>query len=318
MQFRLRGNERANITQISGMAQMTQISLISSASNRGIAYKKVDFNLILSGGVFLLVLLACLLNNYFIIDLKSTVEKETVAMILSNQTIINENKNSTSLESCRKLITEVSLIKFKTNLDNYEKNKSCTIFISAADSIVSFLLFIALLILIKYDPTVPQENFLKKLSIGLAFLFTILEFISLIIYLSIYMKTYHMYKFIEKTIRLKCFNVYMFKDINETIVYAKFINSFIPSVRFVYSCAVILIVIHFINLIILLYKIKLLIIINMSNRSLNDSFTWIDGGSDNEPANAVDYETEGGKKHTTHKADFLRTNNQLIPLNKIK
>jgi hypothetical protein len=58
---------------------------------------------------------------------------------------------------------------------------------------------------------------------------------------------------------------------NENVIYEVFISAFLPKLKFVYSSAIILLVLHFGNLIILLYKIKLLLILNLTNGSLNSS-----------------------------------------------
>jgi len=80
-----------------------------------------------------------------------------------------------------------------------------------------------------------------------------------------------MYTYISHILENKCFSKEIFNNFDEKIIYRLFVNSFIPETKFVYICAIILIVIHFANWLILLYKIKLLLIANMNNSSLNST-----------------------------------------------
>lgn len=232
-------------------------------------FRRGDFNLILSGIIFFIVLIGFLLNKTFIVNLKTHIEKEMVNLILTNSTIINTNINITSYIICRKILTNSSILRFRTNVDKYEKNREYSEMIIISNIIIASLLLIVVIILTKYN-TEHIDNFIKKASIILAVIFTLIEYICLILYVSIYLKTFHMYSYSEDIIENNCFTQEMFADnFNENLVYEVFVFAFFPKLKFVYSSAIILMVLHFGNLIILLYKIKLLLILNLTNGNLN-------------------------------------------------
>jgi hypothetical protein len=241
---------------------------IDSASNSKMS--KIDFNLVMSGFILFLVLICYMLSSFFIVDLKSQIEKEMVNLIMSNSSLLTHNESA--LENCHTLLTNLTLKKFKNNLNNYENHKLYSEYVNTAGVSVSILFCLTLTLLIKYFQRL-YSNLLKRTCIVLSVLFILIEFVSLLLNLSIYLKSFHMYSFVENTVIFnKCFYVEGFSDIHETIVYKIFINSFVPTARSVYLCATILILIHFLNLTILIYKIKLIIVINSQKISIRSSF----------------------------------------------
>ena len=186
-------------------------------------------------------------------------------MIMSNETLI-DNKQ------CKKLLTNFTLGKFKLNLENYETHKEYLYYTNITSMGVCFILGVSLIFLIKFRRNLFNK-FFKKSAIFLAFILTAIEYISILFYLSVYLKSFHMFTFIESTLFLnKCFKVEGFEDLHETIVYKVFVYTFLPEVKFVYSCAAVLVMIHFGVLIVVIYKIKLLIMINVDSLNFDSSF----------------------------------------------
>jgi hypothetical protein len=238
-------------------------------------FTKADFILIQAALILFMVTIGFLLQNNFIVDLDTRIEKEMMNTILSNRTLTQEI-NFTKFNQCRYILSDFSLQKFTQNLKNYERHKDVAQILSYTQISISIVLFVTILILIKTTST-SLLNILKKGSIILCLVLLTIEFFTMVFYVSIYLKSFNMYTYIIQTIENKCFSKEIFYDINEEIIYRVFLNSFIPEAKFVFTCAVILIVIHFANWLILLYKIKLLIIANLSNSSLNS--TLISKGS---------------------------------------
>jgi hypothetical protein len=229
-----------------------------------IAATKRDINLVLSFTIFLLVTIGFLLDKYFIIELHNKVEVNMIDKVFGNLSLIELNKNDTIRESCKKMINNKTILKFRVNIDSYESNKYKAEIATQIDLGICLLLLIALLVLFKYD---SDSLIINKACFVLAATFAFTEYISLILYLSLYLKAYHLYTFVFDS--NKCYFEYMFDSVDENIAYQLFINSFLPEVEFVYSCIIVLILLHFGNLIIVLYKMKLLIVLNLTHKSIN-------------------------------------------------
>jgi hypothetical protein len=240
-------------------------SFPASTNNQIIKFSKLDFNFILSMAILVFLIIIFTLHNIFIVNLKSHIEKEMVNMIMSNQTLI-DNKQ------CKKLLTTFTLEKFKLNLENYESHKDYLYYTNTTCMGISFTLSVCLIFLIKFRKN-AFNKFFKKAAISFAIIFAVIEYVSILFYLSIYLKSFHMYTFIENTLFYnKCFRVEGFEDLHETIVYKVFVNTFLPEAKFVYSCAAVLVMLHFGILIVVIYKIKLLIMINIEHLNCDSTF----------------------------------------------
>jgi len=237
----------------------------TGTNNQLIKFSKLDFFLILSVAILIFLVIVFNLHNIFIVNLKSHIEKEMVNMIMSNETLI-DNKQ------CKKLLTNFTLEKFKLNLENYEKHNEYLYYTNITSMAVCFILGVSITFLIKFRRNLFNKC-LKKSAIFLAFSFTAIEYISILFYLSVYLKSFHMFTFIESTLVLnKCFKVDGFENLHETIVYKVFVYTFLPEVKFVYSCAAVLVMIHFGIMIVIIYEIKLLIMINVESLNCDSSF----------------------------------------------
>jgi hypothetical protein len=243
----------------------------SGSSNRQDLRKftKADFIFIQSAIILFMISIGYLIQNNFMVDLDSKLEKEMKNTILNNRTLSQEI-NFTNFKQCKYILDYFRLNNFTKNLKNYERHKDVTRILAYSQISISIILFTTILILIK-TTSILYLNIFKKASILLCLIFLIIEFLTIVFYLSIYLKSFNMYTYISHILENKCFSKEIFNNFDEKIIYRLFVNSFIPETKFVYICAIILIVIHFANWLILLYKIKLLLIANMNNSSLNST-----------------------------------------------
>lgn len=245
-----------------------QTFIFTKSSNK---FKKSDLLLILGGFIFLLNVI-----NYFIeinsfIEIQDDYKEEILYKALLNKSILYEHhftSSKSSLSECSKFVNNQTLTLHLEYIDKYSSNKYTIYYLTLGDLYTSLFMLISLFFLIKIN-WMSYKKFFKKLSLFCALCFFIFEYASLIIYISIYLKIYKIYELYNEVSIKQCIdNQIENSQINE-LLFNDMLMNFIHDLKFIYSSSIIIIIIQFVCITIILYKIKLLITINLITN--NDS-----------------------------------------------
>jgi hypothetical protein len=152
-------------------------------------------------------------------------------------------------------------------LKKYSQNKYLAYYLTVGVLNTSCFTLLTLFFLIKMN-WINYKNLLKKLSLLSAFVFFILEYSSLIVYVSIYIKVYKIYEHYNEVKIKQCVqNEIDVSEINE--LFNDLLTNFIKDLKFIYSSSIIIIISQFTCITIIIYKIKLLITINLITNNDN-------------------------------------------------
>jgi hypothetical protein len=239
---------------------------VFSQENYKPATKRINLHSSISIMILFICVIAYIIDKSSMFDIKEKLEfhfyQDNDQPQYNITRFINElNEYSAMLSSvdnmqCIKILNRLRINSFESNLLNYSFLKSVLYYLIRIMLLLASILLVMYLLLSK---SLKNNKLLKKSCFGITILSLCVEYIILIIYMSVYLKNFHVFSFLDKTLSNNCLEG--LKQAQDVL------SNFIVDVANVYNVSLLLILFRFLTSILLLYMLKLLIIINLLQKS---------------------------------------------------